>query len=407
MIWTGVILEDSTAEDDTTIIEDAGLAEELSGKMRSDPDEERLAHSIMENDEQSIKDGKLLSESVDYAMGSFTPDLIFEKLVQNYKNAQRLFGPTIIRELTEYDGSYVEKNTKIAEFREEIRGNIAKNIERLKKEGLLDKEGVVTDTGYELASLVMYTEELDRLQTKGLGKKTVKEHSVYGEADSIVPFRKARYKDVDMRGSILRAIRRGHASVLAQDLRSVRRKEHGRISIIYALDASGSMRGQKISTSKKAGIALAYKAIQDGNDVGIIIFTSKIEQSIPPTRDFPMLLHELAHARAGQETDIGLAIEHAVAMFGRGNHTKHLIVISDALPTRGEDPGRITLEATSLAHDAGVTISVVGIGLEKEGEALAKRIVEISDGRLYRISARDEMGALILEDYASLGGNSS
>jgi Mg-chelatase subunit ChlD len=256
--------------------------------------------------------------------------------------------------------------------------------------------------GMQLASLVLYTEELDQLQTRGLGKKDVKERSHYGEVDEVVSFRKHRYKDIALRESIKRAVRRGHREFQKGDLKAVTRKQHGRISIIYAMDASGSMRGEKLGTSKKAGIALAYKAIQDQNEVGLIIFTSKIEKSIAPTRDFVMLLEELAKIRAGQETDIGMTIDHALEMFDRHTHTKHLILITDALPTRGNEPNKIAIEAASKARDAGVTISIVGINLEKEGEKLAKDIVELGNGKLYKVTNLHQLDTIILEDYESL-----
>jgi Mg-chelatase subunit ChlD len=401
MQWTGVVL-DSDEQDDKVELEEASEVEALEGKMARNPDEERLMHSIMENDEQKIDDGKLLAESVDYALGSFTPDLMFEKLVQNYRNAQRLFGPTIIRELTGYEGGFIERNLKVNEFREELRRNIHRNVDRLKKEGLLDKEGSVTEAGLQLASLVLYTEELDHLQTHGLGKRNVKEKSHYGEKDDIVMFQKQRYKDIDIRASIMRAIRRGHSKLEKADLKAVTRKQEGKISIIYALDASGSMRGQKLNISKKAGIALAFKAIADHNDVGLVVFTSKIERSIPPTREFVLLLDELTKVRAGQETDIGMVIDHALTIFEKGAHTKHLILITDALATRGEDPGKIALEAASKARAAGITISMVGINLEKEGEKLAKQIVELGEGKLYRVTNLGEMDTIILEDYERL-----
>ena len=37
--------------------------------------------------------------------------------------------------------------------------------------------------------------------------------------------------------------------------------------IIYGLDASGSMKGNKLKAAKKAGIALAFKAIEEKNTV--------------------------------------------------------------------------------------------------------------------------------------------
>lgn len=400
MISREVFLDET--DTDTTEIEMLEEAEELSGRLRSSPDQERLAHSILENDEQTVSDGKLLSESVDYAMGSFTPDLMFEQIVKSYRNAQRLYGPTIIRELTGYDGGFIEKNLKITEFRERLRANIQRNIDRLKKDGLLDRDGQITEEGLQLASLVLYTEELDHLQAQGIGTRVTKEKSHYGERDEQTEFRRNRYKDLDVRGSIRRAVRRGHQALRKEDLKAMTRKQRGRISIVYAIDASGSMRGEKISISKKAGIALAYRAIQDENEVGLVVFTSRIDKVIPPTRDFGLLLSELARVRAGQETDLALAMDHATGLFDPGAHTKHLVLITDALPTRGGEPGKLTLEAVGRARDAGVTISIVGINLEREGEQLARKMMEIGEGKLYRVRDLGELDAIVLEDYEAL-----
>jgi Mg-chelatase subunit ChlD len=393
---------DNEGRDDDVTIEEASTVDELSGKMARNPDAERLMHTVMENDEQDIKDGKLIAESTDYAMGSFTPDLIFEKLVQNYKNAERMLGPTIIRELTGYEGGFVERNVKVSEFREEIKKNIHHNVDRMKKDGLLDKDGRVTEQGLSLAKLIRYTEELDHLIARGLGKKEITERSHYGEPDGTVPFRQHRYKDVDVRGSVTRAIRRGHTTIEKEDLRAIERREHGKVSIVYAMDASGSMRGSKLRMGKRAGIALAYQAIQDRNDVGLVIFTSRIEKSIPPTREFGLVLEELSKVRAGQETDIGLVIDHCIPLFPKSDMTKHLVLLTDALPTRGEDPGRIAQDAAARAAAHGITISVVGLALEKEGATLAGRIVELGHGKLYRVTNLEELDTIILEDYAAL-----
>jgi Mg-chelatase subunit ChlD len=185
-------------------------------------------------------------------------------------------------------------------------------------------------------------------------------------------------------------------------LRAFERVQHGKISIVYALDASGSMRGKKISTAKKAGVALAFRAIQDRNDVGLLVFTNEVTTSIPPTKDFSLLLEALANTRAGHETDIALSISHAIKLFDNGAHTKHLIILTDAIPTTGKDPLRHTLETASLARDSGITISIIGINLEKEGERLAREIVQHGNGKLYKVNALEELDTIILEDYENL-----
>ena len=82
--------------------------------------------------------------------------------------------------------------------------------------------------------------------------------------------------------------------------------------------------------------------------------------------------------------------------------TKHLILITDALPTIGKDPEKATLKAVSGARAHGVTISLVGIKLDKRGEELAKRVVALGKGRLYAVRDLKDIGGLVLEDYYSV-----
>lgn len=378
-------------------------AEKIDGKTSSDPDEERLMRSVMEHDDQEIKDGKLVSESVDYNINSFQPDLMFENLVKNYQNAKRIFGPTMIRELTGYDDRFVEKNIKIPEFQSELKNRIQQSVEELKKKRMIDDQGRVTKEGIKLSALVRYTEELDKLETTGLGKQK-KEHRHYGERADHELFKKGKhtYHDVDLKKSVKLAIRRGHKQVINSDLIAANREEHGKINIIYAVDSSGSMRGDKIKMAKQAGVALTYKAMQDLNKVGLIIFTSKIEESIAPCNDFMLLLEKLTAARAGLETDIASVIDEAVKLFTGIKGTKHLVLLTDALPTKTKEkkgPRQRVLEAAGIARDSGITISMVGVSLDEEGEKLAKRIVELGEGKLYRAKNIDDLDAIVLEDY--------
>ena len=82
--------------------------------------------------------------------------------------------------------------------------------------------------------------------------------------------------------------------------------------------------------------------------------------------------------------------------------TKHLVLITDAVPTVGEDPGKSTLNFVERASAYGITISVIGIALSKEGTELAKKIVEIGKGRLYVVRDLENLDRVVLEDYYNL-----
>lgn len=374
-------------------------AEEISGKLAKQNKENKLMHSVLENDKETIEEGKLLTESINQNLSSFVPDLIFKNLVNDYKLAKQLYGNVIIKRLSGYEPGFVEKNIKIPEFQEELKKNIGENIKKLKEKELLNKEGELTEHGFKLSSLILYTEELDKLRIKGIGEKKEKKKDIYGDKKDYKPYKKTRYRDIAIKQSVKIAIRRQHKRILKQDLRIFEREKKGGISIIYALDASGSMKGEKLGVGKRAGVALAFKAINERNKVGLIVFGEDVKKIVPPTLDFNDILLTITSIRARAETDIAKTIEKAIEVFGNAKETKHLILLTDVLPTKGKKPEQDTLRAVSIARDQDITISVVGINLDKDGERLAKNIIEISKGRLYKVKNLENLDLVILEDY--------
>lgn len=372
--------------------------DEKSGRLKSQTDEDKLMHSILEDDKEKISEGKLITESITQGIGSLTPDIMYHNLVKDFKLAKKLYGDTIIRELTGYNPNYIEKNINIPEFKRELNKKISEKIDELKDDGLITKEGTITDKGLALSAIVLYVEELDHLMPKGFGEKKSKRKSVYGDKEDYKKMDTKRYRDIAIKQTIKTSLRRGHDNIAVEDLKSYDRQNEGRISIIYGLDASGSMKGDKLRIAKKAGIALAFKAIQERNKVGLVVFGSDIKNSIAPTLDFMGLLRSLADIKASMETDISKSIIKSLELFPK-HDTKHLILLTDALPTKGLVPENETLKAVSEARNENVTISLIGINLDNKGLELAKKIVEIGNGKLYRVRDLEEVDKIILEDY--------
>ncbi|MBI2129936.1 VWA domain-containing protein [Candidatus Woesearchaeota archaeon] len=374
-------------------VKEFSKAEELSGGLEKQNEEDKLMHSVLQADKDAIDDGKIISDSINQGLNSFTPDLMFDKIVSNYSLAKQLFGESIIRAIAGYDPRYIERNIKIPEFQRE-----------LKEKKLVDDEGAISDKGIELASLVLYTEELDNLMPKGiLGEKIHKKQFIYGDAEDVESYKRgARYRDLAIKKTVKTAIRRSHDSIDEKDLKIFGRKARGSVYIIYGLDSSGSMKGKKIEIAKKAGIALAYKAINEKDKVGLIAFGTELKAVVAPTADFLMLIKEITKVRASMETNITATIKKAVELFSVKNATKHLILLTDALPTVGKNPEEEVLEAVSLARSNNITISIIGIGLDNKGKELAGRIAEIGEGRVYVVKDLEKLDKIILEEYYSL-----
>jgi len=378
--------------------------EELTGKLSSQ-EERKLMHSVLENDKETIDKGKLIRDCINQGLNSFTPDLLYQQLVKNYSMAKHIFGPSLIKLATGYNPDYIKKNINIPEFQKELRFRIQKNIEKLKEENLLGRNNEISDKGIELASLVMYFEELDKIIPKGiLGEKIHKKTSIYGSKEDVRNYKKSdRYRDIAIKKSAKLAIRRGHKKLEEKDLKVYERQSRGQGYIVYALDASGSMKGAKIDACKRAGIALAYKAIDERDKVGLIVFGSEIKTIVEPTLDFSYLLKNIVSAKASMETDIVATLRKSNELFPNENITKHLILITDALPTIGKEPEQETLQEASIAKNKGITISLIGINLNEKGKKLAEKIVEIGEGKLYIVKDVENVDKVVLEDYYNIG----
>lgn len=377
--------------------------EELSGKLKLDIDQ-KLMHSVLENDKEIIDDAKLLKYAINQSLQSFIPDLLMEQFVHSYSLAKHIYGESLLQFLSGYDERYIEKNIKIPEFQRALKKKVTEKLKELRQRQLIDVHNTITEKGLELVSLIMYIEELDHLIPQGfIGERLHKEQYMYGDKQNTRIYKKGdRYKDIARAASVKTALRRQHHQLVVEDLKVFEREAKGRLNIIYALDASGSMKGNKIDTCKKAGIALAFKAIQEKDRVGLIVFGKEVKRSIPPTEDFTGLVKEIATIQASSETNLVAMIKEAVRLFPQDNGTNHLIILTDVLPTVGEDPANETLEAASLAQSGKMTISIVGINLDEKGAALARKIVEIGQGRVYIVKDLEEVDKLVLEEYYAL-----
>ena len=384
-------------------LKDTSKAEEEKGAL-APSEEDKLMKSVLENDKKTIDDGKIIADAINQGLNSFTPDTTFENMVKDFSIAKNIYGESLIRLLTSYNPSYINKNLGIPEFRRELKQKIEENIENLKDKNILNKDGTISEKGIALASLILYTEELDNIIPKGiLGKKVHKKQSHYGDKEDVRSYKKSdRYKDIAVRKAVRLAIRRGHRQVKEDDLKTFERQSKGSVYVVYGIDASGSMKGKKIEVAKKAGIALAYKAITSKDKVGVVVFGTDVKDVVEPTNDFNFLLKQITKIRASMQTDFTAMLRKAVEIFPNEKVTKHLVILTDAMPTVGDKPEEDTMEQVSSARAAGITISIVGINLSKEGKKIAEKIAQLGDGRLYVVRNLENVDKIVLEDYYSV-----
>ncbi len=387
-------------------IDDISEIDEIEGKLSSEAIEERLMRSVAQNDKKNVDSGQLIAEALNQGISSFNPDMMFENMVNNYSMAKKVYGERLIKLLSGYNSGFIERNINIPEFQRELKKKIAEKVQEMKDDSLLTRSDAVSEIGATLSALVLFASELERITPKGsFGEKPHKRRSHYGERDTSRKYRKGdRYKDIAIKDSLKLAIRRGHRRVGTDDLVVSDRQSRGQAEIIYAIDASGSMKGKKIAVCKKAGIALAYKGINARDKIGLIAFGSDIKTEVTPSLDFPFLLREIAKLRATRQTDFTSMLLRCLELFSTGSHTKHLIILTDATPTVGADPQAESLAAISRIREAGITVSIIGIEMDQKARTFAEHAAEIGKGKVYLVKATDELDTIVLEDYYSIYG---
>jgi len=156
-----------------------------------------------------------------------------------------------------------------------------------------------------------------------------------------------------------------------------------------------------VKLREKVGVAVV-KAIENKDKAGLIVFSDEITDYLEPSGDFKLMLDKIIRSRALGQTNIPVAINKAIEVFSDRNTKKHLLIISDIEPTVGEFPMDETLKAIQSATAAGISISIVGIEMPPEGEKLARKIIDITRGKLYLINNTDEVDRIVLEDYYSI-----
>ncbi len=137
------------------------------------------------------------------------------------------------------------------------------------------------------------------------------------------------------------------------------------IDLYLVLDVSNSMLAEDIKPNRLERSKLAIATLVDklqGDRVGIIIFAGNAYKQLPLTTDYSAAKLFLSAVDTKivptQGTAIGEAIEMATESFGDTDHNKAIIVITD-----GENHEDDALGAAKMAHELGINVFTIGMGL--------------------------------------------
>jgi VWFA-related protein len=172
----------------------------------------------------------------------------------------------------------------------------------------------------------------------------------------------------------------------------VPRDEAEGITLVLALDISGSMAGEPLESTREAAEAL-LQVLRDKDRAALITFNEKVERVQAFTSDVERLRAAIAGLDGAGDTAFNDAVFDAVEMLEQLPPGRKAIVIL----TDGEDTASLVTidDAINKARDAGVPVYAIGLGKaaqSQELENVLQRVAKVTGGHYYQALTAGELG---------------
>lgn len=197
----------------------------------------------------------------------------------------------------------------------------------------------------------------------------------------------------------------GYFMLLGNPTGSVEQEAAIQKDLIFVLDTSGSMRGEKIEQAR-AAIDYCIGQLNPGDRFNIVTFGTEVSGF----RDAPVVRSEetLAAGRAFVEdvvaqgrTNISGALAKALAGQAQPGRPRITIFLTDGTPTAGELAPQRIVESVRAVRPSPTRIFVVGVGHDVNAHLLDK-LAEITDGSSEYLEPDEEIDAKLAALYDRL-----
>lgn len=194
--------------------------------------------------------------------------------------------------------------------------------------------------------------------------------------------------NVDAGASIRAAASRGADHVTSRDLRQSVRAGETSALVVFAVDASASMRGP-MRTAKGVAIELLKDAYQQRDEVALIAFAGDdADVMLPPTDNVSLAARHLKELPTGDQTPLTAGIETTTEVLSRADpDTGIVVLVTDGRANAvGERPtAAVRSAATTLAaHNPHVVVVDAG---SRSRATVTETIVSVTNGERIPLSA--------------------
>lgn len=165
--------------------------------------------------------------------------------------------------------------------------------------------------------------------------------------------------------------------------------------VIMVVDCSSSMEGDSIEQARFGSEDLARQALEDGHEVGVVLFGSFAKTLVRPTKDREQVLSGIQGFKAHGSTNMTDGINSATNLLSDTGF-RTMIIVTDGMPDSRVD----AIVAADEAKKRG--ISIVCVGTDNADKDFLKRIA--TSDCLARHVERKLLGTEIASAYRLLTG---
>ncbi|MBN1253937.1 MAG: VWA domain-containing protein [Deltaproteobacteria bacterium] len=138
------------------------------------------------------------------------------------------------------------------------------------------------------------------------------------------------------------------------------------LSVVLAIDRSGSMRGQPIRDARQAAVNF-IKEMRGIDRVGVVSFDDYVTVISRPSTDKGPLLKAIAKINVGKDTALNDAIMKSLALLSPFTGRRAVVVLTDGKENRSKASRSETIKE---ARSVGVPLITVALGAEVDTSAL-------------------------------------
>lgn len=170
-----------------------------------------------------------------------------------------------------------------------------------------------------------------------------------------------------------------------------------RRTTVLALDASLSMRGDRLAAARAAATAFLEAAPADVR-IGLVSFSADVDEVLAPTTDHTAVAAAIEDLQLTRGTHVYEAVRRAVAITGTEG-ARSVLLLSD-----GQDTGsRLTPEDAARAAEArGVVVDVVALEQGAAARAALGGIADASGGDMVRATDRSSLSEAFTDQAEAL-----